>query len=260
MLIELVGQRRIRARPSSLVKALDNSDQAVRSAALTALGETVSAKELSVLISQVVAPKHAEDVPVAQQALQAACIRMPDREACAAELAAAMTDASTPTKSPAGNPGRRGRTKALAPLGAAAKSDDAAAARHRQPRAGRVDDGRRGAGAVGSGEDGPRRQVPGPRTARLHPHRAAVRHARQQRAEMCQQRARSLPVSQPNRSWCWTFSSATPAWRRSSWPSKPCKMPELKGEAADTALAITQKLGGKVDEVRETARQAGLER
>ena len=44
VLIELVGQRRIDATPA-LVKALDHPDAAVRSAALTALGATVGAKD-----------------------------------------------------------------------------------------------------------------------------------------------------------------------------------------------------------------------
>ena len=54
MLIELIGQRRIDAIPA-LIKALDHSDRAVRSAALTALGNTVPDKYLSVLIAQVTA-------------------------------------------------------------------------------------------------------------------------------------------------------------------------------------------------------------
>jgi len=98
ILIEVVGQRRIQVTPE-LVKAVDHSDAAVRRAALAALGETVAQKELSVLISQVLQPKHAEDAPVACKALHAACVRMPDREACATELAAAMPKASVPTQS-----------------------------------------------------------------------------------------------------------------------------------------------------------------
>jgi HEAT repeat protein len=97
VLIELVGQRRIDAIPA-LIKALDSSDRAVRTAALTALGNTVPDKYLSVLINQVVSPKDSETAPVAQQALKTAAVRMPDREACAAELAAAMNRAPAETK------------------------------------------------------------------------------------------------------------------------------------------------------------------
>ncbi len=98
LLIELVGQRRIDAT-DMLIKALDHSGPTVRSAALIALGETVDLKNLSVLVSHVVAPKHPEDAPVAQQALKVASVRMPDREACATELALALDRAPTATKS-----------------------------------------------------------------------------------------------------------------------------------------------------------------
>ncbi len=67
LLLQLIGQRRIDALPDVL-KALDHSDQAVRSAALVALGETVALDRLSLLIGQVVDPKHPEDVPVATRA------------------------------------------------------------------------------------------------------------------------------------------------------------------------------------------------
>jgi HEAT repeat protein len=124
LLIELVGQRRIEA-VSLLLKALDNSDRTVRRAALTSLGSTVPAKSLSVLIAQAVAPKFAEDAPVAQKALKEASVRMPDREACATELAAAFDRAPGATKSVLLEIlGAVGGTKALNTLGAAAKSND----------------------------------------------------------------------------------------------------------------------------------------
>ncbi len=97
MLLQLIGQRRIDAVPE-VMKGLDHSDAAVRAAALVALGETVSLQRLSVLISQVVAPKHPEDSSVAQQALKAASIRMPDREAAADALSMALSQAPTATK------------------------------------------------------------------------------------------------------------------------------------------------------------------
>jgi hypothetical protein len=125
LLIELVGQRRIDAVPL-LLKALDHSEQTVRSAALTALGETVALKNLSVLISQVVAPKHPEDAAAAQQALKAASIRMPEREECASELAGAVSRAPADTRSTLLEIlSEVGGAKALSSLAAAAKSDEA---------------------------------------------------------------------------------------------------------------------------------------
>ncbi|WP_372898085.1 HEAT repeat domain-containing protein [Stieleria sp.] len=97
LLIDLVGSRRIDAVPD-LVRALDHSDSAVRGAALIALGETVRLEKLSLLIEQVVAPKRAEDAAIARQALKSASVRMPDREACAAELASAISRAPATTK------------------------------------------------------------------------------------------------------------------------------------------------------------------
>lgn len=125
LLLQLVGQRRIDAVPE-LLKAIDHSDKDVRSA-LIALGETVRLQKLPVLISQVVSPKHPEDAPIALQALKAASIRMPDREACAGNsLRQSSRTKVVPTKiSLLQILGAMGGTKALAAIGAAAKSSDA---------------------------------------------------------------------------------------------------------------------------------------
>lgn len=125
LLIELVGERRIQAVPE-LVKALDSGDDSVREAALASLGTTVPADKLSVLIAQVITPKNAKDRPIAEKALKAACIRMGDREKCAAQLAEAMQGAPVATKIALVQiVGAVGGTKALATLGEAAKSGDA---------------------------------------------------------------------------------------------------------------------------------------
>ncbi len=97
VLLQLISQRRIDAVPE-LVKALENSDPAVRDAALVALGQTVSLDRLTLLVSAVLRPQNAADVDVAKQALRAASVRMPDREACASELAKALPEASGETK------------------------------------------------------------------------------------------------------------------------------------------------------------------
>jgi HEAT repeat protein len=124
LLIELVGERRIKA-VDDLVKALSNSNDTVRVAALKALGTTVTPDKLSVLISQVVAPKYDEDAAEAERALKAACVRMPDREACAKELAAAMERSPAATKiSLLKILGAVGGTEALASIGSAAKAND----------------------------------------------------------------------------------------------------------------------------------------
>jgi len=125
VLIGLVGQRRIDATPA-LVKALEQNDPAIRSATLTALGETVGLAQLPVLISAVAAPKNDDDAKVAQKALRAACIRMPEREECAAQLTAAMAQLPVQTRSSLlENLGAMGGTKALEAMVAAVKGSDA---------------------------------------------------------------------------------------------------------------------------------------
>jgi len=123
-LLELFGARRIREL-GPLLKALDSSDKAVRSAALTSLGHTVPADKLSILITQVTAPKHPDDAPVAQQALMTASVRMPDQEATAAELSAAGAKASLPTQVALLDIlAAVGGTKALETVNAAALTND----------------------------------------------------------------------------------------------------------------------------------------
>ena len=124
-LIEVIGQRRVAATPA-LIKAAENADPAVRNAALVALGETVGPEEMYVLIEQVVSPKEGADVGVAVQALRAACVRMPDRDACAAELAAAISDAPATAKiAILETLGAMGGPKALETITAAVKGGDA---------------------------------------------------------------------------------------------------------------------------------------
>lgn len=88
-LIEVVGLRQIKA-VAELLKAADDADQRIRSAALTALGATIGPDDLSLLINRVTDSKYKPDSEVARQALRAACIRMPDRESCADQLTNAM--------------------------------------------------------------------------------------------------------------------------------------------------------------------------
>ncbi len=125
VLLQLVGQRRIDNVVEDVEKALSSSDAGVRSAALVALGETVSLKQMPVLVSQVVRPGHAEDLLVAKLALKAASVRMPDRDACATELAAALNRSPDAAKTTLLETLTDvGGDKALQTLAMAAKSSD----------------------------------------------------------------------------------------------------------------------------------------
>jgi hypothetical protein len=124
-LIELVGLRRIDALPP-LLKAVDDADAQVRAAALVALGEVARLDNVQVLIERVLNPPHAEDGPVALKALQSACIRMPEREACAEKLAMALAEAPAGAKEAILKTlASMGGPKALQTVGAAANSADA---------------------------------------------------------------------------------------------------------------------------------------
>jgi HEAT repeat protein len=123
-LIGLIGQRRIEATPA-LVKALNSKDAEVRTAALTALGETVGQDQLSVLINQAVTTKNEADAKVALQALRVAAVRMPDTEVAAAQLAAALPKAPATAKvSLLETLGTMGGNKALDTLVATVKGSD----------------------------------------------------------------------------------------------------------------------------------------
>ncbi|HEY1068376.1 MAG TPA: HEAT repeat domain-containing protein [Pirellulales bacterium] len=94
VLLNLVGKRRIATATESLTAALSNDDAGVRQAALAALGETVTPEQLPLLVKQSLAAREPADEAVAWRALKAASIRMPDRDACAAELAKGIAGAS----------------------------------------------------------------------------------------------------------------------------------------------------------------------
>ncbi len=126
-LIELAGQRRIESATDSLLAAIRDSDAPVRAAAYRALGETVSQKELKVLVDRVLGGKDAEsdEYQAAQEALRSACIRMPDREACASELTAAMAKADPKSKRIAIEIlGQMGGTAALQTVAAVVREKD----------------------------------------------------------------------------------------------------------------------------------------
>ena len=97
LLLKLVGERRIVAI-EEIIPALEHEDPSVRRAALEALGQTVSLDRLPLLISTLLKPAQPDDTPFAETALKIASIRMPDRDACANQLAAAILKADDDTK------------------------------------------------------------------------------------------------------------------------------------------------------------------
>ncbi len=249
-LIELVGQRRIDATPA-LVKAIDHPDATIRGAALTALGETVGLKELSVLLAQVVAPKHPGDAKVAGRALRAACIRMPDREACATELTAAMPRASVSTKANMLEIlGAMGGPTALQTIGAAVKGSDEEL----------QDTGSRLLGEWMTVDAAPvlldLAKSPASDKYQVRVLRGYIRLARQftmsdrQRAEMCQN-ALEASNRTPEQKLVLAVLERYPNLDTLKVAAKATEVPALKEDATRVALAIAEKLGLKSADAQE---------
>ena len=259
VLIELVGRRRIEA-VALLTKGLAHSDKAVRGAALTSLGNTVPAKNLSVLIAQVVAPTYADDAPVAQQALKTAAVRMPDREACAAELAAALERSPLPTKAVLLEIlGAVGGTKALAAVGGAAKSSDEAL----------QDVSTRLLGEWMTIDAAPvlldlAKTAPGEKYQN-RALRGYIRIARQfimpepERAVMCQ-KAFDISRQPAEQKLVLEVAKRYPNMDMLKLAVNAAKIPELKEEASGAALTIAQKVGPNKPEVKELLSKAGLDK
>ncbi len=259
LLIELVGSRRIEA-VSLLLKALDHSDKAVRRAALIALGETASLQQLSVLISQLVSPKHTEDSEVAQQALRAASIRMADREACAAQLATAadQTKQSAKKVSLLTILGEMGGPTALAALEKAAKSPDLQL----------QDISSRLMGEWMTEDAAPvlleLAKLPSNRY-QIRAMRGYIRIARQfvlpdeKRMEMC---GKALDAAQQvaEKKLVLDVLKRYPGTEAMKLAVKALQNPELKDEATQTILVIAQKLGSKGVDVKEMLASAGIEK
>ncbi len=258
VLIELVGKRRIDA-VAPLVTALDRGDKSVRGAALAALGETVCAKDLSVLIGQAVAPKHAEDAPVALAALKAASVRMPDREACAEALDKAL--AAAPARAKDGLLeilAAVGGTKALASVGGAAKSTDAELQDVSTRLLGKwmTADAAPVLLDLAKAGEGFKYQS---RALRGYLRIASQFVSESERIDMCQQALDACRTPAEQKLVLEVLK------RHPSEPSlklavKLLQVPELKDDATQTALAIAQKLPGKADVVRDLLSQAGLEK
>lgn len=258
LLLELIGQRRIEA-VAELKKALEHSDKAVRTAALTSLGATVPPQSLGILVTQLVNPKYADDAPIAQQALMAASIRMPDREACAEELSAALGRSALPKKIALLQIlGAVSGTKALQTIGAAAKSEDSEL----------QDASTRLLGEWMTIDAAPvlldLSQTIVEDKYKVRALRGYIRICRQfvmpeaQRIEMCQKaiEASRNPAEQKLMLDVLKRYPSIGTLRLALQVSHDA--PELKGEATQAAMAIAQKLGDKGPEVMELLSKGGL--
>ena len=126
VLVELVGRRRI-AAVAALLPLASHPDERVRTATIVALGPTVDLANLDVLVVAATAPKSPAEGEAARTAVRAASVRMPDRDGCAAKLAAALEKAPAEAKAMLLDViGEVGGTKAVETMAAAARSGDEA--------------------------------------------------------------------------------------------------------------------------------------
>ena len=98
VLIELAGRRRTAAAVPALWLAADDTDPAVRAAALAGLGAVIETADLPKLIARLAATKEEREAAALDKALREVCLRSEDREAVAAQLAAALPTADGPVK------------------------------------------------------------------------------------------------------------------------------------------------------------------
>jgi len=125
VLIRLAGERGIASAVPALKQAADAEEPEVATAAIEALGTTIGLGDLSVLIDRLVDPRSPEEAATAKDALGRAVLRMPDRDATAAKLVAAMAAAPGPAKVDLLDLlGAVGGAKALEAVAAAAKGGD----------------------------------------------------------------------------------------------------------------------------------------
>jgi HEAT repeat protein len=260
LLLEVVGTRRIAAVPT-LLKALEHDDADVRHAALSSLGETVELENLSALIARATKPKHSEDAPVAQRALKAASIRMPDREACAAQLAEAVQQTqSVQTKVALLEIlAEMGGTNALATIAEAAKSNSVPLQESSSALLGKWMTADAAPVLLDLAKTLPAEKY------HVRALRGYVRIARQfnlpedQRAEMC---GKALDASRraAERKLVLEVLARYPNAETLKLAIDSLSDPEVKDKAYESTLVIAQKLGDKGGNVQKLLAQAGLEK
>jgi HEAT repeat protein len=258
VLIQIAGRRRIAAAVPALLRAAEDPDPSIRTAALAALGSTVQLQDLPVLIARVAAPaEQPAEAKAAEAALRAACERMPDREACAEKLAAAIASAPMPVQcrllkilSVVGG------AKALQAVGAAAQAAD--------PEL-------KDAGSQLLGEwmtvdaapvllDLAKNSTDAKYQTRAL--RGYIRLARQfampkeQRCEMCRL-ALANAKRDAEKKLVLTILARYPSLEMLKLAVETARTPSLKADAARTSLVIAQKIGGHSADVEKLLAQVG---
>jgi hypothetical protein len=207
----------------------------------------------------VVKPKSPDDANAAQAALKAASVRMPDREACAEQLAMALDEAPGTTKTLLLEIlGEVGGNKSLSTLAKAAKSDDP----DMQDNASRVLGKWNGVDAAPVLLDLAKNAPEGKYQVRAL--RGYIGLARKfqmpedERAEMCQ-KALDTAKQPAEKLLVLEVLKLHPSVDGLKLAAKSVKVPELKDAATEATLVIAQKVQGNGADIRQLLSQAGLE-
>ncbi len=97
-LIKLAGERQVNATVPELARAATDSDSGIRSAAIKALGETVSVEELGLLTDLLAKSKTEADISAVQTGLESACGRIADKAACTKQIVPLLATSAPPQK------------------------------------------------------------------------------------------------------------------------------------------------------------------
>jgi hypothetical protein len=251
VLIQLAGLRSIGSAVPLLLKAADDPDAQVRSAALIALGHTIAPDSLPVLIARVAGTQSPDEAAAVVKAVGAACQRMPDREACAEQLAVALSSSPVAAKC-------RFLEVLAATGGTKALQTVAAAAKDRQPEL--QDTATRLLGEWMTMDAAPvlldlAKTAPEDKF-KIRALRGYIRLVRQfplpdeQRAEMCR-RAMETAQRDDERRLVLEVLDRYPSVDMLRLATEAVKIPSLKDEATAIALAVAQKIRAEPAEIRK---------
>jgi HEAT repeat protein len=98
-IIDLAGRRSMTSAVPALLEAAEDEDREVQVAAIAALGRSIDLERLPELIRRLIQPTKPGVADETKAALSKACMRMPDRDACAELLLERMADVPVEAKS-----------------------------------------------------------------------------------------------------------------------------------------------------------------
>ena len=98
LLLDLVAQHAIASALPAVLKAADDPNEQIRLAAIKTLGRIVGLKEIAILTNRLLAAKSPQETAAVQETLKVACLRTPDRDACAGKLLDCLPNAPIASK------------------------------------------------------------------------------------------------------------------------------------------------------------------